>query len=56
MKRAAGQVTVSEQNGSARVTLPSQVREILGDPDEVVWFIDADKEITVLPAEEVAPR
>jgi len=55
MKRPAGQVTVSDQNGTARVTIPVEVREILGDPDEVVWFVD-NGEVTVVPPEWVSLR
>lgn len=55
MKRPAGQVTVGESNGTARVTIPADVYEVLGDPDEVVWFVD-NGEVSVVPPEEVAPR
>jgi len=51
-----GMASVS-RSGSAHLALPADVDRALGEPDDVVFFVDRSSgEVIVLPDSEVAPR
>jgi len=56
MQDLLGSASVSH-NPHATTAIPKKVDEALGEPDEIVFFIDRDSgEITVVPASEVTTK
>lgn len=53
---AISSLTISESSGSASTTVPKSVREVLGEPETLVWLVDEDYRVYVVPAEEVGVK